>query len=95
VSRSFRLLWWFDALVAAVVFGFFLLGLGNGTVSSFNAGIWTVMLLVTQGVLWGSRALYRAGQRKLATTLALLLALPGFVCVLFFGVLLLSDTRWN
>jgi hypothetical protein len=94
-STAFRILWGFDFVIGVAVIGYFILGLGNGSITAFNIGIWAVLLLLTEGLLWGSRLLYQAGRRKLATTLALLLAIPGIMVLLFFGVLLLSDTRWN
>jgi len=35
-GKLFRLLWGFDALIAAIFVGFFFWGLADGTVSSFN-----------------------------------------------------------
>lgn len=91
----FRVLWWFDALVAAVVICFFLIGLADGSVSSFNAGLWTVILLVLAAVLFGSRALRAAGHARTATGLLMVLAIPGVVAVLFMVLLLTTNPRWN
>ena len=35
----FRVLWWFDAIVAAIVIYFFFSGLAHDTISSSNAGL--------------------------------------------------------
>ena len=91
----FRLLWWFDALIAAVVLYFFFAGLADGSVSSFNAGIWAMLLLGVGGVMLGSRALRAAGHHKAATSLVLLLAVPGAFAVLFMVVVLISGPSWN
>ena len=94
-SLGFRILWWIDVAVALVVGAFFLIGLGDGSISSFNAGLWAMLLLVTAGVVFGSRALYLAGNHRLATVLALVLAVPGIIAVLFIVVLLVTQPRWN
>ena len=94
-SVGFRVLWWIDVAVATVVGAFFLIGLGDGSISSFNAGIWALLLLVMAVVVLGSRALYLAGQHRLAKVLALVLAVPGVVAVLFIVLILVTNPRWN
>jgi hypothetical protein len=37
---KFWMLWGWDALIASVFVYFFLVGLADGSVSSFNAGLW-------------------------------------------------------
>lgn len=91
----FRVLWWFDAVVAAVVIYFFFSGLAHGTVSSFNAGLWTVILLALAGVLLGSRALRNAGHARLSIAVLLLLAVPGVLAVLFMVLVIITNPRWN
>lgn len=95
MALLFRVLWWFDALIAGVAIYFFLVGLADGSVSSFNAGLWTVILLSLAAVLLGSRALRSAGQSKPAIALLLLLALPGILAALFFILVLVTNPRWN
>jgi len=46
-----------------VVGGFFLIGLGDGSISSLNAGIWAMLLAVTITSLWGARAV-RVGAHR-------------------------------
>lgn len=91
----FRVLWWFDALIAAVIGYFFLVGLADGSVSSFNAGLWTMILLGVAAVIVGSKALQSAGHHKAAIAVTLLLAVPGAIAVLFMAVVLLTNPRWN
>jgi hypothetical protein len=78
----FRVLWWFDLLVAGVVSYFFLVGLTDGSVSSFNAGL-------------GSKALHAAGKAKLGVLLLLVLAVPGALAALFLILVLTTNPRWN
>ena len=51
---KFWLPWTIDSLVAALVLFFFFWGLADCTVSSFNAGIWTVLLVALAIVVGGS-----------------------------------------
>jgi hypothetical protein len=44
--------WGIAAIVTGVVVLFFVLGLADGTVSSFNAGLWTLLLLVILQPRW-------------------------------------------
>jgi hypothetical protein len=87
--------WCIAAVVTAVAVLFFLLGLADGTVSSFNAGIWALLLLGTLGVTAGSLALKARGRPGLGALLALVLALPGFLAGLFFLLLVILQPRWN
>jgi len=87
--------WSVDAVVAAVVVGFYLIGLGDGTVSPFNAMLWLGILAALAVVVGGSLGLRLAGKRGLATALALVLAVPAALSGLFFLVLIVSHPRWN
>ena len=94
-SRAFGILWGFDAAIAAVVLFFFLLGLSDGSVSSFNIGIWLLFLLGVGGVVGGSFHLSSRGLRRPALALALVLAVPGLLYALFLLVVLIGRPRWN
>ena len=74
--------------MAAVVVVFFFWGLADGSVSSFNMGLWLGLLALVGGVVVGGRALQRAGQAALATLLLLVLAIPGLL-------VLILQPRWN
>jgi len=91
----YRVLWWFDALIAAVFVYFFLVGLVDGSVSSFNMGLWLFILAALAGVLLGGKALHASAHPRAAMTLLLLLAVPGVIGVVFLLTVLISDTRWN
>ncbi len=94
-GRAFWVLWGFDAIVAAVVAFFFVWGLADGSVSSFNMGLWLTLLAVVGGVVFGSLALQRSGQRGPAMGLLLVLAIPGIACALFLAAVLILQPRWN
>jgi hypothetical protein len=94
-GRFFWALWGFDALIAATVVFFFLWGLGDGTVSSFNIMLWLGMLAAVGLVVAGSLALRNANQTAAAYVLLILLALPGLAFTLFLAAVLILQPRWN
>jgi hypothetical protein len=75
-----------------VVGEFFVADLANDSVSAFNIGPWLVVLLTVTGVLGGGVALQGRGRGGAAK---LLLAVPGVLFVLFFGLLILVNPRRN
>ena len=94
-GRAFWVLWGFDALVAAVVLVFFFWGLADGSVSSFNMNLWLGMLAVVAAVVGGSLMLREAGRTGLATSVLLVLAIPGLAFALFLAAVLILQPRWN
>lgn len=91
----FWTLWSIDALMAAILVAFFVIGLADGSVSSFNIVLWLGMLGAAAGLLWGSHALQASGHHALARGLLAAVAVPGVL----FGLLLLMAVvlkpRWN
>jgi hypothetical protein len=92
---KFWLLWGFDALIALVVLYFFFTGLSDGSVSSFNAGLWLIILLGLAGIMGGSLCLISAGRRGIAMAVLLLLAIPGVLYLIFLLILITTTSRWN
>jgi hypothetical protein len=92
---KFWLPWSIDAVVAAIALFFFFWGLADGTVSSFNAGIWAMLLGSLAIVVGGSLWLKVTGRRALGIALALVLAVPGLLVGLFFLALIIANPRWN
>jgi hypothetical protein len=92
---KFWLPWAIDAVVAGIALFFFFWGLADGTVSSFNAGIWAMLLGSLAAVVGGSLWLNLSGRRALGIALALVLAVPGLLMGLFFVVLIIANPRWN
>jgi hypothetical protein len=91
----FWVLWGIDALMAATLVAFFAIGLADGSVSSFNIGLWLGLLGAAAGLLWGSHALQAAGHASMARGLLAAVAVQGVL----FGLLLLMAVvlkpRWN
>ncbi len=75
-----------DALVLLVLSYFFLIGLDDGTVSSFNIALWLPLICIPAAVLGGGLHLKATGRPRAATGLVALLAAPG---VLLGGWMLL------
>ena len=91
----FWILWGFDACIALVVLYFFFIGLGDGSVSSFNMGLWGLMLGGLAAIMLGS--LWLKGQEKLvlAKVLLAILAVPGFPYLMFMLLIIITKPRWN
>jgi len=79
---KFWIPWGIAAAVTGTAVFYFLAGLTNGSVSSFNAGLWMLILLGTVGITASSLILKRSGRPGLGSLLALVLALPGLLAVL-------------
>lgn len=92
---KFWVLWAIDALICAIALFFFLVGVADGSVSSFNLGIWIVLLAALTAVVGGSLWLKAIGRLGLGTLLLLVLAVPGILLALFFLFLIISGPRWN
>ena len=91
----FSLLAAIDALIVTIAVGFFLIGLGDGSVSSDNIGLWIGILAGLGAFFGGGLWLRRLGHPRLGTLLLLVLAVPGLLYGVFIVVLLVSDTPWN
>jgi len=82
-------------LTAAVALAFFLIGIGDGSVSSFNVGLWLGLLATMAASLVGGRWLFRRGRTVLAVAALAVTALPGLAAGGFMLLLLLLPGRWN
>jgi len=92
---KFWILWGLDALVAAGFVYFFLVGIGDGSVSSFNIVLWLGILTGLAAVLGCSLLLRHMGHSVLALGVLLVLAVPALLALLFLLVALISNPRWN
>jgi len=91
----FWILWGIDALIGTIAVVFFLLGLANGTVASFNIGIWIAILAALAVILAGSLGLKTAGHPGFGMVLLLVLAIPGLLYGVFLLLVSVSNTSWN
>jgi hypothetical protein len=95
VMSFFWILWGFDAIITLVILYFFMTGLNDGTVSSFNMGLWAVILIVLAAIMGGSLWLKSLNQMVLAKLLLWLLAIPGLLYGLFILFVIIAKPRWN
>ena len=94
-SGVFWTLWGIAAMVAGVLLYFFLIGLADGSVSSFNASSWGLLLSGVGTITGGSYGLWRKGRIGWASLLAAVLAVPGMLAVMMLVAFLLSDPNWQ
>ncbi|MDQ2082592.1 hypothetical protein RA307_20590 [Xanthobacteraceae bacterium Astr-EGSB] len=90
--RTFLLV---DAVAAAVIVYFFVVGVDDGSVSSFNAGVWAATLAGVTAVLVSGWRLNAAGKSGLATALLAIMALPALAFGLFVLLLVVTQPNWN
>lgn len=83
------------ALTAAVAVVFFAIGLGDGSITSFNLGLWLALLAAMGLSLWAGRALRARGRPALALAALAVTAVPGLLAALFVLLLLVTQPRWN
>ena len=93
--RIFWILGSIDALIGVIVLISFFWGLVDGSVSSFNIGIWMAILVALSVILGGGLYLKARGHLIFAIVLLSVLAIPGLLCGLFFFLILFSGTSWN
>lgn len=91
----FRVMFACAALTAAVVLVFFAIGVSDGSVSSFNIGIWTVVLAALAGVFTAARMLAARGRHGLAAVVLAIVGAPGLLYAAFVLMLLIVQPRWN
>ncbi|WP_338662783.1 hypothetical protein VQH23_21905 [Pararoseomonas sp. SCSIO 73927] len=80
------------ALVAAL---FFAWGVSDGSVSSYNIGIWLAILAAAAGIPAGGAMLRSAGYMVLSALLLLVLAVPATLYGVFILMLLILQPRWH
>jgi Na+/melibiose symporter-like transporter len=91
----FYALFTINAIALAVIVFFFMWGLSDGTVSSFNGLLWLAMLAIPSALLFGGWLQWAKGHRGLALALVLLPALPAILFGLFFLMLIVFPPDWE
>ncbi|MEC9368084.1 MAG: osmoprotectant transporter permease [Pseudomonadota bacterium] len=91
----FRVLLGLDIAAAAIVVYFFIIGLADGSISSFNIGLWIVLLMGVAAILAGGIFLRKAGRTAASSLLLSLLAVPTAAYGLMIAAIILSGARWN
>jgi len=91
----FWVLWGIDVIVAAIFIYFFVIGLIDGSVSSFNLGLWLVILTALAALLLGSYMLWASGKVRIASVLLGILAAPGILAAILSLMVIISPPNWN
>lgn len=91
---AYRIIYAFDALVVLVLAYFFLDGLRYSTEDAY-VGVWLPLLAAPIAILVAAPILRRRGQNAAAMTLLIILAVPALLLVLFFGLAIALNPRWN
>ena len=68
-----------DILVCLVIAGFFLAGLGDGSVGPYNIALWVPLVVVPATILFFGMQLKQKGRTGAATALLAVLAIPGLL----------------
>jgi hypothetical protein len=90
-----RVLLAIDAAAAAVILYFFVIGLADGSVSSFNGALWAAILAGVAAILGGGTLLNANGKRALAAVLLLVLAIPATLFGLFALAMIVAQPNWR
>ncbi|MBK9981697.1 MAG: osmoprotectant transporter permease [Saprospiraceae bacterium] len=92
---TFWILWIFNALMCLIPVYYFFIGLGDGTITSRNIGLWFLILLVVAIILVGSFLLKTANQMALAKVILMIAAIPGILALLYFIIVFTSKPNWR
>lgn len=84
-----------SALTVLVAAAFFVIGIGDGSVSSFNIVLWLALLSGMGLSLWAGYALRARGKTGLAIAALSVTAVPGVLAALFLLLILVTQPRWN
>ena len=84
-----------SALTTATFVVFFLIGIGDGSVSSFNLVLWLALLAAMGVSLWAGQALRAKGKFGAAIAALAFTAVPGILAAFFILVLLITQPRWT
>ena len=84
-----------DGAAALIALYFFFVGLADGSVSSFNIGIWLLLLGGIGAVIGGGLALNASSRRRAAYALLSVLAIPAFLSGLLILALIVLQPNWR
>jgi hypothetical protein len=74
---------------------FFVIGLADGSVSSFNMQLWLGILAAVAAIVGGGIWLNALGHRIVANLVLLILATPAALYGLFILSVIVFQPRWN
>ena len=91
----YRTLLTIDTIAALIVIYFFFIGLADGSVSSFNIGLWLALLGGLTAIIGGGLVLKKTGRRTAACLVLAILGVPAFLFGLFVLGMIVFQPRWQ
>jgi hypothetical protein len=91
----FGMLFAINVAAAMVALAFFIIGLGDGTVTSFNILIWAAMLGVLFSMPWAAWGVRLRGRARLGTLLLLPVAVPAVAAGALILVMIAGSPDWR
>ncbi len=92
---TFWILWIFNALMSLIPVSFFFIGLSDGSIDGDNIGIWLLILGVIGLILGGTYWLKTKNQLLAARIILLISSIPCLIALLYIGIAMFGDLRWN
>ncbi|MGO4682758.1 hypothetical protein [Hyphomicrobium sp. 2TAF46] len=93
--KTYRLFLAVDAIALLIAGYFFFVGIGDGSVSSFNIVLWLTVLAGIIAIVGTGYRFHTNGQTGLATGVLAILAVPAILAGLFVLSILIAQPRWN
>jgi len=84
-----------DVIALLIAAYFFFVGIGDGSVSSFNITLWLVVLAGIIAILGLGYLLRTQGKTGMANGVLAILAVPAILAGLFVLSILIAQPRWN
>jgi hypothetical protein len=90
----YRVVFIFDILVLLVL-GYFYIDAMKYSGPGASSAIWVLILAVPSLIVIAAAMLRAKGRNRLASAVLLIVAVPALIFVLFFGLLLAMNPRWQ
>jgi len=92
---TFWILWIFNALMSLIPVSFFFIGLSDGSIDGDNIGIWMLILGAVGLILGGTYWLKTKNQIFFAKIILIISSIPSLIAILYMGMIIFGDVRWN
>ncbi|MBS0239813.1 MAG: osmoprotectant transporter permease [Proteobacteria bacterium] len=93
--KTFRVFLAVDAIALLIAAYFFFVGIGDGSISSFNVTLWLFVLAGIIAILGVGYHFRTQGQTAMANGVLAILAVPTILAGLFVLSILIAQPRWN
>ena len=90
--RLYRVFFLVDVLVCLVITGFFLFGVADGSIGSYNIAMWVPLVAIPAAMLFVGMQLKEKGRTGAATALLAALAIPGLLGAAFVVLMIVMFT---